>query len=157
MILVVSVYHVNMIDQTADPRTLAALELFHRAYRAFTSRADGILEGRGLARSHHRILYFVGRNPQVTINTLLGILGVSKQALNEPLRQLVDRGLIDVGVAEHDRRVRQLSLTVAGQQLENELTATQVQQLEAAFVAVGTAASAGWQAVMAEFSPPPAE
>ena len=147
-------YHVNMIDQNSNPQTLANLELFHRAYRAFTSRADGILEGRGLARSHHRILYFVGRNPQVTINTLLGILGVSKQALNEPLRQLIERGLISAEVAVHDRRVRQLSLTESGRQLEGELTATQVQQLEAAFAAVGIKATAGWLAVMQEFSPP---
>ena len=68
-------YHVNMIDQNSDQAPRAALELFHRAYRIFNSRADRILEDRGLGRSHHRILYFVGRNPGVAVNTLFGILG----------------------------------------------------------------------------------
>ena len=134
---------------------LAALELFHRAYRTFTSRADGILEEQGLGRSHHRILYFVGRNPAVPVNTLLGILKVSKQALNQPLRQLLGKKLIAVEVATHDRRQRLLSLTPAGVQLEQELTATQISQLQAVSESTGDEAMAAWQKVMLAFSGPP--
>ena len=64
------------------------------------------------------MLYFVGRHPRLSVNALLGILAVSKQALNAPLRQLVERGLIAVEVASHDRRVRELTLTEDGSQLE---------------------------------------
>lgn len=141
-----------MIDQKPDDASLAALELFHRAYRAFTSRADRILEERGLARSQHRILYFVGRNPRVAINTLFGILGVSKQALNAPLRQLIEMELIAVGVAAHDRRVKELTLTAEGARLEAQLTGIQLEQLAAAFAAAGPTATDGWRAVMQEFS-----
>ena len=144
-----------MIDQTSDHTTRAALELFHRAYRAFTSRADRILEDRGLGRSHHRILYFVGRNPGVSVNNLFGILGVSKQALNAPLRQLIELELIGVAVAGHDRRVKELSLTVEGALLEARLTGIQLDQLAAAFAAAGPEATRGWHAVMQEFSAPP--
>jgi len=67
-----------------------AIEQFFFAYRGFTSNPDRILEQRGLGRVHHRVLYFVGRNKGITVSALLGILGVSKQALHAPLRQLVD-------------------------------------------------------------------
>ena len=45
-----------------------ALELFHFAFRAFTAKPDQLLEARGLQRVHHRILYFVGRNPEIRVS-----------------------------------------------------------------------------------------
>ena len=51
-----------------------------------------------VCNAHHRALYFVGRHPGLSVNALLGILGVSKRALNAPLRQLIERGLIAVEV-----------------------------------------------------------
>lgn len=140
------------MTETRHNEQLASLELFHRAYRAFTSRADGILEDRGLARSHHRILYFVGRNPEISVNALLGILQVSKQALNAPLRQLVGKKLVVVEVSAQDRRQRLLSLTNEGRHLEQELTATQLSQLQAVFEATGAAAMADWNTVMSAFA-----
>ena len=137
-----------MIDQNNSQALHAAAELFFFTYRAFTSRPDRLLAERGLGRVHHRILYFVGRHPQLAVNALLGILGVSKQALNAPLRQLVDMQLVAVEVAAHDRRVKQLSLTAAGQVLEDELTGVQTQHLAAAFAAAGNEAAAGWQQAM---------
>ena len=47
------------------------IEAFYFAYRAFTRVADDILESRGLNRVHHRILYFVGRHPGITVGELL--------------------------------------------------------------------------------------
>jgi DNA-binding MarR family transcriptional regulator len=69
----------------------------------------------------------------VTVNKLLAILGVSKQALNAPLRQLIEMKLIAVKIAERDKRVKQLSLTATGQKLENQLTSLQMQHLDTAF------------------------
>ena len=66
-----------------------AIEQFYFGYRAFTALPDRILSQRGLGRVHHRILYFVGRNPKISVNDLLGMLSVTKQALNAPLRQLI--------------------------------------------------------------------
>ena len=125
-----------------------AIERFYFAYRAFTSRPDRLLEQRGLSRVHHRILYFVGRNPQIAVNALLGTLGVSKQALNAPLRQLIEMKLVSVEVAAHDRRVKQLSLTDEGRQLEAQLTGIQTRHLASAFAAAGHDAANGWSAVM---------
>ena len=148
-----------MVDQSiatdaplaATPREQAlhlAIERFYFGYRAFTAPPDRILDQRGLGRVHHRILYFVGRNPQISVNTLLGLLDVSKQALNAPLRQLIEMKLVAMDTAAHDRRVRQLSLTAGGSKLEAQLTGTQMKQLQAAFELAGDDAEAGWHQVM---------
>jgi DNA-binding MarR family transcriptional regulator len=130
-----------------------AIEQFYFGYRAFTTPPDRILETRGLGRVHHRILYFVGRNPQISVNALLGILKVSKQALNAPLRQLVERRLVVMNPGEHDRRVRQLALTSTGRKLEAQLTNTQMKQLQRAFEQAGANAEAGWHKVMRNLTP----
>ena len=52
-----------MIDLKRQEELRASIEIFYFAYRAFTARPDRILKQRGLGRVHHRILYFVGRNP----------------------------------------------------------------------------------------------
>lgn len=137
-----------MID-VVDPAELrSSIELFYFAYREFTARPDHMLEKRGLGRVHHRILYFVGRHPQIAISALLELLKVSKQALNMPLRQLVQMGLVSVAIAPHDGRVKQLTLTREGARLESQLTATQTRQLRAAFEDVGAAAAANWTKTM---------
>jgi len=152
------VYHVNMIDvitnekepsTTPDAEFRQAIEHLYFAYRAFTELPDKILNKRGLGRVHHRILYFVGRNPGTTVNALLATLQVSKQALHAPLRQLVAMQLIAIETAAHDGRVRHLVLTRNGARLEAQLSGTQIAQLRHAFERAGPQAQAGWSAVMA--------
>lgn len=138
-----------MIDPNQQQELREAIELFYFAYRAFTTRADRILAERGLGRVHHRILYFVGRNPDVAVNALLGLLKVSKQALNAPLRQLVEMQLVAAAVAGHDRRMKLLRLTAAGEALEARLTGTQMEHLEEVFAAAGPGAAKEWKTLMA--------
>ena len=137
-----------MVDLNRETALQEAIELLYFGYRAFTDRPDRILGQRGLNRVHHRILYFVGRNPDVSVNALLDILEVSKQALNGPLRQLVEMDLVAMRVAAHDRRVKQLRLTYDGEKLEARLSGTQRKQLAEVFDAAGPAAEAGWRQVM---------
>jgi DNA-binding MarR family transcriptional regulator len=137
-----------MVD-LKNPSTREAIERLYFGYRALTEQPDRILEKKGLGRVHHRILYFVGRSPNTTVNALLETLNVSKQALNAPLRQLIEMGLVSITTAEHDRRVRQLVLTRKGEQLEAQLTGTQMAQLQAVFDEAGSEAQAGWHRVMA--------
>lgn len=138
-----------MVDLKRQAELRDAIERLYFAYRAFTERPDRILERRGLGRVHHRILYFVGRNPGASIKGLLDILSVTKQALNAPLRQLIEMGLLTSSPGAEDRRVRNLALTGEGQRLESELTGAQTQHLEAAFAQAGADAEAGWRQVMA--------
>jgi DNA-binding MarR family transcriptional regulator len=147
---------IDINSSSADPSHLVAreealhraIEQFYFGYRALTNPPDRILAQRGLGRVHHRILYFVGRNSHLSVNALLGLLNVSKQALNAPLRQLVEIQLVAMGTAEHDRRVKELTLTPAGKKLEAQLTGTQMKQLKTVFELAGANAEAGWQRVM---------
>jgi DNA-binding MarR family transcriptional regulator len=141
-----------MVDVQArrEEELREAIELFYFAYRAFTDGPDHILEERGLGRVHHRILYFVGRNPEITVNALLEILAVSKQALNAPLRQLVEARIVVVRTDEQDRRFKRLSLTREGKKLEAQLTGAQIKLLSAVFTATGGRAQAAWKTVMRE-------
>ena len=137
-----------MFDPKRQAELRTAIELFFFAYRAFTAHPDRILGVRGLSRVHHRILYFVGRSPGIAINALLATLGVTKQALNAPLRRLTALKLVAVRPAAHDRRYKELRLTREGQRLEAQLTGTQMEHLAAVFAATGKQPERGWRAVM---------
>ncbi|MBI3375693.1 MAG: MarR family transcriptional regulator [Betaproteobacteria bacterium] len=137
-----------MIDLKREAALRDAIELLYFGYRAFTDRPDRILASRGLGRVHHRVLYFVARNPDISIQDLLVILDVTKQALNGPLRQLIEMKLVATRLAPSDRRVRQLRLTYEGEKLEGRLTGTQMQQLGCVFDAAGAPAEAAWRDVM---------
>jgi len=144
-----------MIDLHRQLELRRSIERFYFAYRSFTASADRMLARRGLGRVHHRILYFVGRHPDTSVNALLEILGVSKQALNAPLRRLIAMKLVASATARHDRRVKLLRLTEGGRKLEGQLTGTQMKHLAGVFQATGPDAEEGWSAVMAALSSAP--
>jgi DNA-binding MarR family transcriptional regulator len=136
-----------MVDQKGSSLH-EAIELLYFAYRAFTDGPDRILERRGLGRVHHRILYFVGGRPGLSVKTLLRLLAVTKQAVNTPLRQLVEMKLIAAAPDEGDRRIKRLRLTEAGRRLEAELTRVQSRLLADAFRRSGADQAEGWRTVM---------
>ena len=140
-----------MLDQNSPANQSEldqALALFHFAFRAFTTGPDKILEQYGLQRVHHRILYFVGRNPALSVNALLRILGVSKQALNGPLRTLVENGLISAEQDQSDRRIKRLSLSSSGMTLEQALSDSQRNLLGGIFDEAGKPAEQQWRTIM---------
>lgn len=137
-----------MVDQLGKRELLEAIELFYFAYRSFTAGPDKVLQSQDLGRVHHRILYFVARNPGLNINELLRILDVSKQALNGPLRRLQELELVQAEADEQDRRVKRLRLSKAGEALERRLTRIQMKQLEGVFRDAGGEAVAGWRRIM---------
>ena len=83
-----------------------AMEAFFFGYQAFTAKADEMLERRGLSRVHQRIVFFIARYPALSVKELLELLGVSKQALNIPLRQLQEMHLVNSVASETDKRKR---------------------------------------------------
>jgi len=120
------------------------MEAFFFGYQAFTAKADEMLARRGLSRVHHRILFFIARYPGLSMKELLGYLGVSKQALNIPLRQLLEMHLVTSGTAEDDKRKRLLGFTPEGAKLELALRREQAKLLQRAFADAGEAAVNGW-------------
>jgi len=143
-----------MLDLTGDARLRAAIETFYFAYREFTAGPDRILAQRGLSRVHHRILYFVGRQPGLSVKTLLQVLAITKQALNAPLRQLIEMGLVLSAADSADGRVKRLRLSGEGVRLEARLTATQVALLGQAFERAGDGSGEQWLTVMKAVAAP---
>jgi DNA-binding MarR family transcriptional regulator len=117
---------------STDVPQLRNIELLFFAYRDFTADPDRILQRFGFGRAHHRALYFVNRNPGMTVADLLGILGITKQSLSRVLRQLIEAGHIRQVEGQSDRRQRLLFPTRAGRKLILELSWPQSRRIDAA-------------------------
>ncbi len=128
------------------------LMLFYFAYRTFTEKPDKMIEKYGIQRVHHRVLFFIARIPGITVNDLLSIIEVSKQALNAPLRQLYEKGLITMVQADYDKRYKQLYLTEKGKLLESELSHVQREQMKTIFSDLGGNHQGAWTDVMKTLS-----
>ena len=124
------------------------MELLYFAYRDFTAEPDAILARHGFGRAHHRVIYFVGRHPQMSVSELLGILRITKQSLSRVLRQLVHQGFIVQRPGSADRRQRLLELTHKGVDLERQLSENQRQRIAKAYREAGAAAVEGFRRVM---------
>lgn len=138
------------MNEPARQRALRqAIEDLYFGYRAFTALPDAILAERGLGRTHHRILYFVCREPELSVGELLGVLRITKQAAHRPIKELERQQLIVTAADPHDRRMRRLAPTRSGSELEARLSESQMQLLEAAFRESGATAEQHWREVMA--------
>jgi len=124
------------------------IELLFYAYRDFTAEPDAMLARYGFGRAHHRVIYFVGRHPHMSVSELLGILRITKQSLARVLSQLVRQGFIVQQTGKSDRRQRLLQLTPAGIELERELSENQRQRIERAYAEAGAHAVDGFRKVM---------
>ena len=80
------------------------IELMFFAYRDFTGEADDVLAELGLGRAHHRVIYFVGRQPNMTVSDLLTILKITKQSLSRVLSHLIAEGYIHQEKGARDKR-----------------------------------------------------
>ena len=126
----------------------AALELMYYGWRGMTLMADQYLATLGLSRPHHRILYVVARQPDISIGALIEVLGISKQALNRPLSLLLQRDLLTSRRSAEQHRSKLLRLTDAGKRIEQRASDHERKVLRAAFDRVGPSGAAAWTAVM---------
>jgi DNA-binding MarR family transcriptional regulator len=124
------------------------IELLFYAYRDFTAEPDAMLARYGFGRAHHRVIYFVGRHPHMSVSELLGILRITKQSLSRVLGQLVDQGFIQQRTGKSDRRQRLLELTAKGTDLERQLSENQRQRIARAYAEAGPQAVEGFRKVM---------
>ena len=138
----------NKVDLSRESQLNGALELMHFGFRRFIATPDRILARYGFGRLHHRVLYFVGRNAGLSVGDLIRILGITKQALHRPLRQLTDGGFVEARTAPHSRRMKLLALTRKGARLESQLSSDQRSRFDRVFRAVGPAAERAWREVM---------
>ena len=106
-----------------------------------------------MGRAHHRALYFIARQPDQTISTLLKTLGITKQSLGRVLSELTERGLVETRTGREDRRQRLLRLTAEGAKLEQELFETMRTHLSAAYGAAGQESVTGFWRVLEALIP----
>jgi DNA-binding MarR family transcriptional regulator len=124
------------------------IEMVFYAYRDFTAEADALLAGHNLGRTHHRAIYFIGRNPGITLSDLLDILRITKQALSRALSQLIDQGFVEQAPGPKDRRQRLLHLTPKGAEIERRLIQIQRERIARAYREAGAEAVNGFRQVM---------
>ena len=145
-----------MVDLNSDRNTPAlreedlrqGIELMFYAYRDFTGEPDAILEQYSLGRAHHRVIYFVGRNPGISVTELLDILRITKQSLSRVLGKLIEDGFINQRLHPSDRRRKQLTLSDKGKGLEHALTSTQMERFVRAYSEAGDEAVKGFCQVL---------
>jgi DNA-binding MarR family transcriptional regulator len=126
-----------------------ALESMHFGFRAMIYQPDQRLAQLGLARVHHRLLYFLARHPGCSVNELLQTMRITKQYLHRPLKQMINLGYIKQSTDSVDRRVRRLGLTASGKKLEYELSEVQRKRFAEIFERAGPVAEKHWREVMA--------
>jgi DNA-binding MarR family transcriptional regulator len=124
------------------------MELLYFAYRDFTAEPDAMLARWGFGRAHHRVIYFVGRQPQMSVSDLLATLRITKQSLSRVLGQLVRQGFILQRPGSRDRRQRLLELTSKGVELERQLSENQRHRIAKAYREAGGEAVEGFKRVM---------
>lgn len=155
----------NLVNMTAAPMSASALflreaevrrgiELLYFGYGNLTRSVDRSLARQGLGRAHHRALYFIARQPDLTVSQLLGLLAITKQSLGRVLNDLAERGLVETRPGETDRRQRLLRLTEAGVLLESELFDAVRSRLSSAYAGAGQGAVSGFWAVLEGLIPP---
>ena len=124
------------------------VELLYFGYTRLTNAIDQELAKQGLGRAHHRALYFIARQPGLTVGELLKLLAITKQSLGRVLKELHDRNLVITESGKIDRRQKLLRLTEDGRALENELFGQLRARLSAAYVAAGQEAVTGFWHVL---------
>lgn len=137
-----------------EPELRRGIELLHFGQAHLLRALDAILTPRGLGRAHQRALYFIARQPNLSVSDLLRLLAVTKQSLGRVVADLVAQELVEIRPGTLDRRQRLLRLTPAGATLEADLYRRLSTVLGAAYAAAGQDAVDGFWAVLEGLIPP---
>jgi DNA-binding MarR family transcriptional regulator len=131
-----------------EPEIRRGVELLYFGYSHLTRSADAVLDKHGLGRAHHRAMYFIARQPGLTVGELLRLLAITKQSLGRVLNDLIDRDLVTGASGELDRRQKLLRLTDQGAALEADLFECFRDGLSAAYGRAGQDAVTGFWRVL---------
>lgn len=124
------------------------VELLYFGYSNMTRAIDETLGQQGLGRAHHRALYFISRQPDLTVSELLKLLAITKQSLGRVLNDLVERGYIETRAGIRDRRQKLLRLTGEGARLEAALFRELREKMSAAYAQAGQGSVTGFWRVL---------
>jgi DNA-binding MarR family transcriptional regulator len=122
------------------------IEYLFFAHGALWRTIDARLAEKALGRAHYRALYFIARQPGLTISDLLALLGITKQSLGRVVKDLEARDLLVTRPGNRDRRQKELRLTTEGRQLESAIFSQLRDAMSRAYTHAGQAAVTGfWQ------------
>lgn len=124
------------------------MDLLFFASRDISQQGEAELRTAQLGRAHARALYFIARNPGLSVAELLAILKVTKQSLNRVLNDLLGGGYVERKAGMRDRRMRQLRLTEKGAALEGAIWEARRPRLVRAFREAGPDAVQGFRRVL---------
>lgn len=139
--------------RTEEAAIRRGIELLYFGYSHLTRAADERLAAQGLGRAHHRVLYFISRQPGLTVSALIRLLNITKQSLARVLGEVSARGLVEARAGEADRRQRLLFLTPEGALLETALFNDLAHGLERAYAAAGESARPGFWDILTQLIP----
>ena len=124
------------------------IELLHFGQAHIVAALDAKLDEQKLGRAHQRALYFIARQPNLAITTLLRLLGVTKQSLGRVLDELIAKELVEMTPGERDRRQKLLRLTAKGRALEDELFEILRERMSNAYAQAGQGSVTGFWRVL---------
>ncbi len=124
------------------------LTLMHRAFRALVRGPDTVLAQYGLGRAHHRALFMIRREGELTVGDLAAHLAVTTQALHKTLQPLLQQGLVLARADAVDARRKCLTLSAEGTQLEAQISGMQRDVFARVHSVVGDACMEDWCRVM---------
>jgi DNA-binding MarR family transcriptional regulator len=122
------------------------IEMLYFGYSALTRSIDEGLAAQELGRAHHRALYFISRQPDLTVKDLLRLLAITKQSLGRVLNDLIERGYIETRQGANDRRQKLLRLSPSGTALD--LFRALREKMAAAYAQAGQGSVTGFWRVL---------
>lgn len=130
------------------------IEYLFFAHGALWRGIDARLAENGLGRAHYRALYFIARQPGLTISDLLTLLGITKQSLGRAVKELEARDLLTTRPGGRDRRQKELRLSEAGRTLEAAIFAQLRDAMSRAYTHAGQQSVTGFWQVSEALIPP---
>ena len=122
------------------------IEFLFFAHASLWRSIDARLAEVELGRAHYRALYFVARQPGLTISDLLALLGITKQSLGRVVKELEARAMIATRPGGRDRRQKELRLTDEGRATEAAIFDLLRDAMSRAYTHAGQQAVTGfWQ------------
>ncbi|MDZ3830182.1 MAG: MarR family transcriptional regulator [Sphingopyxis sp.] len=130
------------------------IEFLFFAHGSLWRAIDARLGEHCLGRAHYRSLYFIARQPGLTITDLLTLLGITKQSLGRVIKELEARDLVTTRPGNRDRRQKELRLTDAGRAIEKSIFTALRDAMSRAYTHAGQAAVTGFWQVSEALVPP---
>lgn len=122
------------------------IEFLFFAHGSLWRAIDARLADYDLGRAHYRTLYFIARQPGLSITDLLGYLGITKQSLGRVVKDLDARDYLITRPGNRDRRQKEMRLTDAGKAVEAKIFDAMRDTMSRAYSHAGQHAVTGfWQ------------